>query len=1557
MNPSSRVRRACARLSFCSAALGAGLWLSGTVGAGTPGLNAPAAVGPFLNNVFPHVEPTGASEWTVLETYNSININLPMCIVPYPGTNKLICVAKEGRIFTFDNDPAANTTHLFLDLSSVVFTNSDCGMTWIVFHPEFGQVGSPNRNYVYITYKWKPAGGNGNESYWRLARFTVTTDGSGQPTADPASEQILIQQYDQQQWHDSGCMAFGPNGYLYVATGDEGGSNDQFNDGQKINDRLFSGILRIDVDQKPGSHPIRRQPLRHPATPAAWPDSFTANYTIPDTNPFVDEAGGNLEEFYSIGVRQPYRISYDSVSGLLWLAESGQDSREELDIITAGANFGWPFREGSIARPTGPQPPVVPSPIIGNLTEPIWDASHATDACIVGGFVYRGAAHPTLVGKFLTVDNVTGHIRAHTYDGATATNDLLTDMPSGSVYSGTSTIGWDQSGEPIFVKINGTGTRGRYFKLSTAPAATTRSGWFRFEDQAAGNTSGYVSDNPDNATENSVAGGVRMLANDNEGVASANVAYNAGTGVSPTGFPANTRGVRMAAADADGWPGNQPGDLHTESKLGVINDFTIELSFKPAAGSLADGYQCFVGLDGQTGTTPPADGEDGVALQPFRLMRWGRNDAGATTFPLNSGDLYLNVRTLNPATSTWTTVPLKVLPLASFVENAWYHLSIVGDTAAGTLTVFRYDTATSSYTQIAQATGYVGNLQAGVWSVGRGFYAGNAADWVADTDFDEVRITDSALPSSKFLYGTQPVIPTIPPVDPPPLLSQTGAFADLATLTPGSGVVPYTVNAPLWSDRAAKKRWIALPNDGVHDAPSEKIAFQPEGNWEFPTGTVFIKHFELPVDDANPSVLRRLETRFIVMPTTGEPFGFTYKWRADQSDAELMPAGLDEQIDIATIGGGVRQETWTYPGRSDCRFCHNGNADHVLGVKTQQLNGDMTYPLTGRTANQLETLGALGWFDNSYRADLVPWMLKSHNVAETTASLTDRVRSYIDSNCSQCHQPGGVRAFFDARLTTPLAQQGLIYGEIETTYGDDLNRVIRPGDPDRSIMLRRLASTAEIKMPPIAKHIVDQPALQLFTDWIHSLGTGPLVTLSGPATTTAGLFLVNVHFTQEVTGLTVDDFDILGGTAAGLTGSGADYVLSVNTSNVDLVKITLPEGAAKNAGNAGNYVSSTYSQTVVEPAGADPAGLLAWYRLDDGTGSVAKDTSVAGGYHGTLVGATLPVWSAGNFGAALTFNNSNRVEIPNVVGDDFSFSFWMKTTQIFPRTEFGYLGASLFFCDTPGNASDFIIAGTRSSSASGSRNRITVMTGVSTATVAIQNHGTTPVNNGEWNHIVVTRAKTTGEVKIYINGTLDRTGTGSTTTLTSNPVISIGSYPGTPAASYVGGLDEIQIYNRVLAPSEVTALLAGPPPPPEPTLVAASTAYDDWTKAWFPGIYHLQGDGTAGLDSDRDGITNFGEFAYGVNPQVHDFVRVPVSRASPAGPVVLSYVARKDKSAADYTVMVSDDLLGWTDATPNITSSSSVPVAGTDYETVTVTYSPPPGVGEHQFFRIRAARR
>ena len=1487
-----------------------------------PGLDAPEAIGPYLNGNFPTTEPNSAGEWTVQETYTGININLPTHLTPYPGTNKLLCVAKEGRIFLFEDSPAAATTETFLDIRSRTFTSSDCGMTWLVFHPSFGVAGNPNRGYVYVTYKWAPAtGGDGHQAYWRLSRFTVP---DGTQAADPDSELVLIQQYDRQEFHDSGCMMFGPDGYLYAAIGDEGGANDQYGVGQRIDSRLFSGILRIDVDNKPGNQPVasRRQPTQL-AMPAGWPNSVTTGYSIPADNPFITPGKLYLEEFYAIGLRQPYRFSYDATTNTTWIGESGQDTSEELSILTKGANYGWPFREGTVA---GPQ--AQPSTIHGTLKEPVWDVLHAAgpDGCQVGGFVYRGAAHPDLVGKFLTVDNVSARIRSFTLngEGTAATATYLTDMPSGSVYSGTSTIGKDQAGEPVFIKINGTGTRGRFMKLALVPPATTNPVWYRFEDQHASNTSGYVSDNPINATVDVIDNGIKMLAWDDT-ITSANTRYAASNGLSPAGTTSNTSGVHIVgAADGDGYPGNANGDLYMSEKLGRLDDFTIELSFHPVVSTLGGGYQCFLGLDGGTGVVPEG-GEYGPPIQPFRLMRWGRNDATANPgVPLDDGDLFLNVRTLNPATQQWRSNAIEIFDDSIFeTTDRWYHLAIVGNVSAGTLTVYSYENG--SYVQRGQATGYVGNLQSGVWTVGRGMYSGNFADWVADSTFDEVRIANTALTPSQFLYASQSWQPVVVVSNPPSLLSETGAFSNLATLAPASGVIPYTVNAPLWSDAAAKKRWIALPNDGTHNTPQERIGFNPEGPWSFPSGTVFIKHFELPTDEANPSVHKRLETRFIVMPATGEPYGATYKWRADGSDADLLPGGLSEDITITEAGGGTHVQKWDYPSRTDCRVCHNANAGHVLGLKTWQLNGDLTYEKTGRTANQLETLAGLGWFDSNYRPEHLPWFLKSRNITDTTASLEVRVRSYLDANCSHCHQPDGVRALFDARLTTPLADQGLIHGPLVEPAAEE---VIKPGSLELSMLKIRHGSTGAIKMPPLAKNVVDEQAAQVIGDWILSLPSAPGVELVAPASA-GGSFVVDVHFSEAVTGLTANDFSITGGHATDLTGSGASYVLTITPNGLNPVVVSLPADKAQGSAH-GNYASATHTVVINEP------GLLAWLKLDETSGTSAIDSSPEEN-HGTLVDMEAGDRIAGKFGGALHFDNTDeRITMANVAPDDFSISFWMRTTRAFPLTANPPTGLAIINADSPGAATDFLIAGTQENGLS----RISFQTGLGSGGANQILHATSAVNTGNWVHVTCTRAKSTGEMKIYINGSLEATRTGSLATLSANPVLCIGATPGNAGTSYEGDLDQIRIYNRALSATEVTVLSqesdALPP-------------YDQWLANHLPGLSYLHG---ADLDPEHDGTTNFGEFAFGGDPLNPNVFPIPLTRAAD-GSVTISYHARKAPAGAIYQVKVGSDLTGWADANPHITNVTRTPIPDTEYETVTITYVPETAE-EKLFFRIEA---
>jgi uncharacterized repeat protein (TIGR03806 family) len=312
----------------------------------------------------------------------------------------------------------------------------------------------------------------------------------------------------------------------------------------------------------------------------------------------------------------------------------------------------------------------------------------------------------------------------------------------------------------------------------------------------------------------------------------------------------------------------------------------------------------------------------------------------------------------------------------------------------------------------------------------------------------------------------------------PPLLSQTGAFRDTRNLVPSAGLIPYDIVVPFWSDGAAKARWVAVPN--------AKIKYSSSGDWVFPKGTVFVKTFELPVDAASPGVKRRLETRLLVCDSAGGVYGVVYKWRPDNSDADLLETSQTEEIPIKTAAGEVRRQTWYYPSRPDCLACHNAKTSGVLGVKARQMNRTFTYP-SGVTDNELRAWNHAGLFTPEVNdADLaaLPTLASADDAAR---SVQDRARSYLDANCSQCHRPGGTVAYFDARYDTPLEKQELIDGPVLIDQGIDRPRVISPHDIWRSIMYMRVNTVDDIKMPPIARETIDQKGVKLLRDWIESL--------------------------------------------------------------------------------------------------------------------------------------------------------------------------------------------------------------------------------------------------------------------------------------------------------------------------------------------------------------------------------------------------------------------------------------------------------------------------------------
>ena len=290
------------------------------------------------------------------------------------------------------------------------------GLLALAFHPGY----ATNRRF-FVFYTLDANNGTGNGFHTRVSEFqTSATNANFSPT----NEIVLFSQFNDANNHNAGDLAFGPDGYLYITTGDEGSGNDSLNNSQRIDKDFFSAILRIDVDKRPGS----LTPNHHPAIAAP------TNYAIPPDNPFIGATQFNgsavnsnnvRTEFWAVGLRNPFRFAFDEVTGELYAADVGQNQREEIDLITRGGNYGWKWREGKIATSGIGSPPAG----FTNWINPLLDytrgsfGNYATNQgiSVTGGRVYRGNALPQLVGAYVFSDYVSGHIWAMRHDGSNAT--------------------------------------------------------------------------------------------------------------------------------------------------------------------------------------------------------------------------------------------------------------------------------------------------------------------------------------------------------------------------------------------------------------------------------------------------------------------------------------------------------------------------------------------------------------------------------------------------------------------------------------------------------------------------------------------------------------------------------------------------------------------------------------------------------------------------------------------------------------------------------------------------------------------------------------------------------------------------------------------------------------------------------------------------------------------------------------------------------------------------------------------------------------------------------
>lgn len=322
-----------------------------------------------------------------------------------------------------------------------------------------------------------------------------------------------------------------------------------------------------------------------------------------------------------------------------------------------------------------------------------------------------------------------------------------------------------------------------------------------------------------------------------------------------------------------------------------------------------------------------------------------------------------------------------------------------------------------------------------------------------------------------------------PPHPFPQKLSETGLFTDTAAHRVDPALIPYDVVAPLWSDGAAKQRFIALPGEST-------VAFQPAGAWRFPEHTVLVKTFTLPMVDSATGQPRqqRIETRLLTLQQ-GEWMGFTYRWNDDQTDAELVPAaGADQTFVLADTEEptGQRSQTWHFPSRTECMICHSRAGGFVLGPHTNQMDRPIDYH--GVTVNQLEHLASWGVL-TGFKRQAVQANRRLVDPADASAPLEARSRSYLHANCAQCHvEAGGGNSAFSISIATPPQRIGLIdEAPRHERFNIENAKLVAPGSPETSILYHRLTTLGRGRMPPLGSAVVDHQAADLIAKWIRDL--------------------------------------------------------------------------------------------------------------------------------------------------------------------------------------------------------------------------------------------------------------------------------------------------------------------------------------------------------------------------------------------------------------------------------------------------------------------------------------
>ncbi len=339
--------------------------------AATPCVEPPAAAG------FPQV--------TLRQVAQGLREPVHIAVAP-DGSGRLYVLEQAGVVRVVERGQV--WPEPFLDIRGQVESGGEKGLLSIAFHPRYRDNG-----WFFVDYTARDADG----LHTRVSRFRRATT----ERADPKSETVLLHIGQPYSNHNCGQLGFGPDGYLYIGMGDGGAANDPQGHAQNPGS-LLGKLLRIDVDRADDARP----------------------YGVPPDNPFVKKPGYR-PEIWALGLRNPWRFSFDARSGALWLADVGQDRVEEIDMIRKGGNYGWNVMEGDICTPA-----VNPRCDPSGFEAPIFTYRHPQGFSVTGGFVYRGSAIPGLCGAYLYADYVSKRLWAlRARDGRVVKQGELLRLP------------------------------------------------------------------------------------------------------------------------------------------------------------------------------------------------------------------------------------------------------------------------------------------------------------------------------------------------------------------------------------------------------------------------------------------------------------------------------------------------------------------------------------------------------------------------------------------------------------------------------------------------------------------------------------------------------------------------------------------------------------------------------------------------------------------------------------------------------------------------------------------------------------------------------------------------------------------------------------------------------------------------------------------------------------------------------------------------------------------------------------------------------------------------